>query len=46
MTEPQMATIAELIAMALRARDDSGELAGIRAEVAELCAQFPVYADR
>jgi glycine hydroxymethyltransferase len=46
MTEPQMATIAELIAMALRARDDSSELAGIRSEVAELCAQFPVYADR
>ena len=43
MTEPEMATIAELIARALRARDDAAAIAAIRAEVAELCARFPAY---
>jgi glycine/serine hydroxymethyltransferase len=43
MTEPEMSTIASLIARALRARDDAGTLAVIRKEVAELCARFPAY---
>jgi glycine hydroxymethyltransferase len=43
MTEPEMSTIASLIARALRARDDDGTLAVIRKEVAELCARFPAY---
>jgi glycine hydroxymethyltransferase len=45
MTEPQMATIASLIAGALRSVDDADVLAAIRAEVAELCAAFPPYPD-
>ncbi len=43
MTEPEMSTIASLIARALRARDDVETLAVIRKEVAELCARFPAY---
>jgi glycine hydroxymethyltransferase len=44
MTEPEMATIADLIARALRARDDADAITAIRTEVAELCERFPVYA--
>jgi glycine hydroxymethyltransferase len=43
MQQPQMATIAALIARALRGRDDQSELATVRGEVAELCARFPAY---
>jgi glycine hydroxymethyltransferase len=43
MTEPQMATIASLIARALRERDDDAALAAIRSEVGELCAAFVPY---
>jgi glycine hydroxymethyltransferase len=44
MEEPQMVQIASFIAHALRARDDASALAAIKADVATLCAQFPVYA--
>ena len=43
MTEPEMATIAALIARALRGREDEAELAAVRDEVATLCSKFPVY---
>ena len=39
-----MAQIAELIALVLRKRGDAGAVAAARADVAELCARFPVYA--
>jgi glycine hydroxymethyltransferase len=45
MGEGEMATIAELIARALRHRDDPAEVAVVRKEVAALCAQFPPYPD-
>jgi glycine hydroxymethyltransferase len=44
MTEPEMARIAELIALVLRKRADADTVAAARSEVAELCARFPVYA--
>ena len=44
MSEPQMTQIAELIARALRVRDDDAELAAVRAEVNELCRPFVPYA--
>jgi glycine hydroxymethyltransferase len=43
MKEPEMAEIARLMARALRGRADAGELAKVRAEVADLCAKFPAY---
>ncbi|MCU1502020.1 MAG: glycine/serine hydroxymethyltransferase [Ilumatobacteraceae bacterium] len=43
MTEPEMARIAELIALVLRKRADAGAVGAARADVAELCARFPVY---
>jgi glycine hydroxymethyltransferase len=43
MGEPEMAIIASLITRALRGRDAPEELAAVRKEVAELCAQFPAY---
>jgi glycine hydroxymethyltransferase len=43
MTEGEMAQIGSMIARALRHRDDPAELAAVRAEVAELCAQFRAY---
>lgn len=45
MTEPDMSTIAELIARVLRGRDDDSVVAAVRAEVADLCAKFPAYPD-
>jgi glycine hydroxymethyltransferase len=45
MREPEMGVIAELIARALRDRDDADALAAVRADVAELCAKFPPYPD-
>jgi glycine hydroxymethyltransferase len=43
MTEPEMPIIAELIARALRERDDHDAVAAVRDEVATLCAKFPAY---
>jgi len=45
MREPEMATIAALIARALRERESPETLAAVKAEVAELCAKFPPYPD-
>jgi glycine hydroxymethyltransferase len=45
MKEPEMVRIAELIAKALRGRGDEAQIADVRAQVAELCAKFPVYTD-
>ena len=43
MTEPEMATIASLIARALRGRADDSAVAAVRADVATLCSQFTPY---
>lgn len=43
MTESEMPVIASLIARALRDRDDEATLQSVRADVADLCAQFPAY---
>ena len=43
MSEPEMAQIAELIARALRHRDDETELAAVRGEVDALCSKFVPY---
>jgi glycine hydroxymethyltransferase len=43
MTEAEMATIASLIARALRERNNGEELSAVRKEVAELCARYPAY---
>ncbi|NBU94333.1 MAG: serine hydroxymethyltransferase [Actinobacteria bacterium] len=43
MTRAEMPTVAQLIARALRGRDDAAEIATVRAAVAELCARFPIY---
>ena len=43
MQEPEMARIAELIARALRGRDDAAEVAAVRADVRVLCEKFPAY---
>ena len=43
MKEPQMAQIAELIVRILRHREDPAAIAGAKADVAALCAQFPAY---
>jgi glycine hydroxymethyltransferase len=43
MTEPEMARIGSLLAMALRERDDEAALASIRDDVAALCASFVPY---
>ena len=40
---PEMVAIAGFIARALRERDIAESLAGIKAEVATLCARFPAY---
>jgi glycine hydroxymethyltransferase len=42
----EMDAIGDFIARALDARDDAGALAGIRAEVVEFTAAFPLYAKR
>jgi glycine hydroxymethyltransferase len=44
MKGPEMVRIAELIALVLRKRADAGAVVAARADVAELCARFPVYA--
>ena len=43
LTEFTLAEIAALIARVLRGRDDDAAVAQARAEVAALCARFPVY---
>ena len=43
MTEAEMPVIADLIARALRHREDADAVAGVRDEVANLCAKFPAY---
>jgi glycine hydroxymethyltransferase len=43
MREPEMERIAALIGRTLRGRDDEGEVAAVRAEVAELCSGFTPY---
>jgi glycine hydroxymethyltransferase len=43
MREPEMARIAELIDRVLRNRDDATVLAGVRDDVATLCAKFAPY---
>ena len=40
----EMATIAQLIARALRNRTDDTELDAVKAEVATLCGRYPAYA--
>ncbi len=44
MAEPEMATIAALIARVLRHRTDAAEVAAAHADVRALCARHPVYA--
>lgn len=39
----EMVTIADLIARALRGRDDAATIAGVKADAATLCAEFPPY---
>jgi len=46
MTEKEMPLIAKFIAEALRHRDDPAAIARVRAQVADLCAKFPVYPHR
>jgi glycine hydroxymethyltransferase len=43
MTEPEMGEIASLIARALRARRDAGEIAAVRDDVVTLCSKFTPY---
>jgi glycine hydroxymethyltransferase len=43
MREPEMETIAALIARALASPDDEGVLAAVRGEVETLCRRFPLY---
>ncbi|MEM9515624.1 MAG: serine hydroxymethyltransferase [Actinomycetota bacterium] len=45
MGESEMATIASLIARALRARDDAAELEVVRKDVRAVCERFPAYPD-
>ena len=43
MREPEMETIADLIARALQTPDDDAALAMVKAEVEGLCRKFPLY---
>jgi glycine hydroxymethyltransferase len=43
---PEMALVARLMGRVLDAPGDEKALAGVRAEVRELCARFPMYQDR
>ncbi len=45
MTEPEMATIAELIHRVLTQREDDAALASVRDDVAALCSKFAPYPD-
>jgi glycine hydroxymethyltransferase len=46
MREPDMDTIAELIARALASPEDHTALAAVRSEVETLCQKFPLYPER
>ncbi len=46
MREAEMPLIAEYIVTVLRNRSDAAKVAEVRAKVAQLCAKFPVYANR
>src|SRR4029079_14844339 len=46
MREPEMDTIAELIARSLASPDNDGVLAAVRAEVEGLCRNSPLYPER
>jgi glycine hydroxymethyltransferase len=41
--EPEMNTIAELIARVLDSKGDTAVIAGVKKEVKELCDRFPIY---
>jgi glycine hydroxymethyltransferase len=41
----EMHVVADLLVRTLKARDDEGEIAAVRSEVASLCATFPPYPD-
>jgi glycine/serine hydroxymethyltransferase len=43
MREPEMDTMADLIARALAAPGDEAGLAAVRGEVEALCQKFPLY---
>ncbi|MDQ1395310.1 MAG: glycine hydroxymethyltransferase, partial [Acidimicrobiaceae bacterium] len=43
MREPEMVEIASLISRTLRSRDDEGEVAAVREDVAVLCSKFTPY---
>jgi glycine hydroxymethyltransferase len=45
MGETEMRLVADLLVRTLKARDDEGEIAAVRSEVAALCASFPPYPD-
>jgi len=45
MGETEMRLVAELLVRTLKARDDEGEIAAVRSEVAAMCASFPPYPD-
>jgi glycine hydroxymethyltransferase len=44
MKEPEMEAIGDMIARVLKNIEDDGVVAEVRAEVGELCEQFPLYA--
>ena len=46
MREAEMPLIAEYIVTTLRNRNDAAKVAQVREKVAQLCAKFPVYADK
>jgi glycine hydroxymethyltransferase len=41
--EPEMKTIAELIARVLDAKGDAGVIAQVKKDVKALCDRFPIY---
>jgi glycine hydroxymethyltransferase len=43
MREPEMAIVGELLARALRRREDDSEIAAVRGDVEALCSKFPPY---
>jgi glycine hydroxymethyltransferase len=45
MGQTEMRLVADLLVRTLKARDDEGEIAAVRSEVAALCARFPPYPD-
>jgi glycine hydroxymethyltransferase len=41
--EPEMQTIATLIARVLDSKGDAGAIEGVKRDVKELCDRFPIY---